>query len=300
MGEIVNHKGVWCEVVQCGWKVRLWHSPKTDQRETLIYPRKLYIPQGDWDDPDIRVVRDDQEGTVLDEERKARIREAKRLENQRVAKTRCRHAIKSHGLRQLLTGTYRENMQDFDRARRDYAAWLRLMRKYVPGFEAVYSFEQQKRGAWHWHAAVQVMPPFFWHKGFMVRSFDFCRRMWQRVVGHDNGTVNVDGHRRGAARRSTGRSLAAVAGYVSKYLTKAVDQAIEGRNMWGRTQGLRAEKSQLVEISEECSIEQAAAMAWDVPAGHRIVRHSVSKNGKFWMLYTEPAVYGDLFGARPV
>lgn len=290
MGEIVQHKGVWCEAVQHGWNVRLWHCPATDQRETLVYPRMLYIPQADWDDPAIQIQRVDQSGTVIEAEQKARQKELDRVKGQARAKTRCRQVIKSHDLRQLLTGTYRENMQDFDRVRRDFAAWLRLMRKHIPSFQAVYAFEPQERGAWHWHAAVKVMPPWFLYKGQMVRSFDFCRRMWQRVVGHDNGTVNVDGHKRGKGPwRSVARSLAAVAGYVSKYLTKAVDAAIEGRNMWGRTQRLSSEKPVVVELPGVLTIEEAASLAWDLPAGHRVVRHSISKDGRYWVLYSEPA-----------
>lgn len=290
MGQIVNHNGIWCEVVQHGWRVRLFHCPGTDQRETMIYPRILYIPQGDWDDPDIQVQEVDQSGTLVDEERKARRKEAERVKGQARAKTRCRVAIKANDLRQLLTGTYRENMTDFDRIRKDFAAWMRLMKKHLPGFKAVFAFEPQKRGAWHWHAAVKVMPPFFWHKGVAVRSFDFCRRMWQRVVGQDNGTVNVDGHHHRSHKGRVGkRSLAAVAGYVSKYLTKAVDKAIEGRNMWGRTQRLPVPKAQFVEISENVPIGEAILLAWDVPPGHVIVRHALSDDQKLWQLYTEPA-----------
>ncbi len=290
MSNMVNRGGVWCEAVQHGWKARVWHCPETDQRETLIYPRMLYIPHGDWDDPDIKVQEVDQSGTLVDEERKARKKEAERIKGQTRAKTKCRHAIKSHSLAQLLTGTYRENMRDFDKVRKDFAAWLRLMRKYHPKFRAVYAFEPQKRGAWHWHAAVEVMPPFFWHKGKAVRSFDFCRRMWQRVVGNDNGTVNVDGHHHRRAKGRVGkRSLAAVAGYVSKYLTKAVDSAIEGRNMWGRTQRLVAPKPYVVELSTDCTIAEAIMAAWHLPDGHRIVRHALSSDGKIWQLYTEPA-----------
>jgi hypothetical protein len=62
--------------------------------------------------------------------------------------------------RHMLTGTYRENMKDFDRMRRDFAAWLRKVRAVVPHFRSVWAFEPQKRGAWHFHATTDALPRF--------------------------------------------------------------------------------------------------------------------------------------------
>lgn len=296
MEQIVNHKGYWCKVVHQGWKVRQWKSEKTGQCETLIYPRKLYVPEGDIDDPAVLVNEIDQSGTLVEEERKEAARKAARVRNKAKAKAKCRHTIKTYALRQLATGTYKENMVDFDRARRDFAAFLRLMRRYIPGFRAVYAFERQDRGAWHWHAAIDKLPPFFVHEGVRLRSFDFVRRMWVRVVGRyegkDNGTVNFDGHNKtklGTPAKWTGnQSLALIAGYVSKYLTKDTEEGIEGRNMWGRTQGITAEKPVTMEFSEPCSLADVIRLAFAVPEGHRIVQHACWGFGKFWRLYTEP------------
>lgn len=293
---LVNHHGYWCSKVHHGWFVRTWKSTVTDQRESLIRPRFLYIPVGDIDDPDTKVERFDQSGTLLEEERKERAREFNRKKAKARAKTKCRHAIKSHDLRQLLTGTYRENMTDFDRVRRDFAAFLRSMKRYIPSFGAVYAFEQQDRGAWHWHAAIHKLPPVIVYKGVPIRSYDFVRRMWLRVVGtwdgKDNGTVNVDGHNKTRvgtpAKWNSKQSLAKIAGYVSKYLTKETDAGIEGRNMWGRTQGLDADKPVTLEFSENVSLCDMISLAFDVPEGHRVVRHWLAPNREAWCLYTEP------------
>jgi len=290
MGQIVNHKGVWCEVHRSGWRLREFHAPDTGQRELLAYKRRLYVPLDDIDNPDTRVESVDQSGTLLDAERLARVREADRARKRGLAKTRCRHAVKSHSLGQLLTGTYRENMTDFDRVRRDAAAFQRLMRKHVAGWRCVVAFEPQKRGAWHWHMAVDRMPVSFLVCGRPVRSYDLVRRMWQRVVGSDNGTVNVDGHVTGKKRHqdARARSLARVAGYLSKYLTKAHGDGVEGRNMWSRSQGLNSVRPVVYDMAEDVDLGELVRLAWHVPAGHRIVRHWCAEDGLTWLLYTEP------------
>lgn len=296
MNDIVNHKGYWCKVHQQGWKIKTWESKLTGQREVMAYPRKIYVPLDDIDNPDTLAVRVDQTDTVFDDERKER---QKLLSEQRArarAKSLCRRRIKSHDLRQMLTGTYLENMIDFDRARRDFAAFLRIMRAHIPGFRAVYAFETQKRGAWHWHCAVDRLPPVIVLRGHPVRSFDFVRRMWLSVTGQwegrPNGTVNVDGHAKTKhglpAKRRPAASLAAIAGYVSKYLTKALGGGIAGRNMWGSTQGLDESKPDLIEITDNVSMADIISMAFACPPGHRVVRHFLSQFGDFWLLYTEP------------
>lgn len=298
MDSIVNHKGYWCKVQQFGWKVRTWHSPATGQRETIIYPRKIYVPLDDTDNSDTHVTMQDQAGTVLDEERKARAKEHARKRERSQAKTRCRHRIKSHGLRMMLTGTYKDNVTDFDRVRKDFKAWVRLMSKFIPNFRAVWAFEKQDRGAWHWHAAVDRLPPFIVVGGYPVRSYAFVRQMWLRVVGTfegmPNGTVNVDGHNKTRlgtpAKWSKTQSLARIAEYVSKYLTKEHGEGLAGRNMWGSSQHLDGDKPVTVEISENVPLYQVIdlALAGGIPYGHRIVNHRLGMFKDFWLLYTEP------------
>lgn len=309
MERIIAHKGYWCKVVQQGWKVRTWESKATGQKEVIVYPRNIYVPQGDIDDPSLLVHEVDQSGTLLEEERKSAAALKARERERSRAKTKCRHRIKSHNLAQMLTGTYLENMVDFNRARSDFAAWLRLVRKYIPGFKAVFAFERQKRGAWHWHCAIERLPPYIVLNELITnadgtktrvkaptRSYAFVRKMWIRVVGkfdgRDNGTVNVDGHSKGTGAGYTrkAQSLAHVAAYVSKYLTKAHEDAIEGRNMWGSTQGLEGEKPVTIVISENCPLYRIMDMLLvdAVPPGHRIVSHQLGRFKDFWLLYTEP------------
>lgn len=291
MDQIVNHKGYWCKKVPWGWKARHFYAEATGQKETILWRNYLYIPQGDIDDPDLKVNEIDQSGTLVDEERKERQRLANKAAGQARAKRKCRHRIKTHNLCQMLTGTYRENMEDFDRVHRDFAAWYRIMRRHIPGFRGVWAFEPQKRGAWHWHMATDRLPKWIDFEGGRVRSFELVRRIWLRVVGDDNGAVNVDGHNRTKfgtpAKRNRQQSLALIAGYVSKYLTKEVADRIDGRNMWGSTQKLETAPPFTMDI-EEMPMADVISALFSLPEGHRVVRHQCNKYGTFWLLYTEP------------
>lgn len=311
MDSIVSHKGYWCKVVHEGWKVRTWRSERTGQAETIVFPRKIYVPLGDFDDPAAMVARLDQSGTVYEQEQKERARQLSKAQERSRAKTKCRHRIKSHDLRQMLTGTYKENMLDFDRARKDFGAFIRLMSKHIKDFAYVCGFEQQERGAWHWHCAVHRMPPFImleqsirckdgsWRKvAVPVRSYAFVRQMWLRVVGSfdgkPNGTVNVDGHNRSARGKfinhKVEQSLARIAGYVSKYLTKDHGDGLSGRQMWVSSQGLDSDKPVVVEIAQNVPLYAVIDLMLvnGVRDGHYVVQHRLGRFKDFWLLYTEP------------
>jgi hypothetical protein len=46
----------------------------------------------------------------------------------------------------------------------------------------------------------------------------------------------------------------------------------------------------------EMPLAALVGIAFEVPAGHRIVRHTIGQFGKFWVLYTEPGE-ADLSGS---
>lgn len=295
MDQYVVHKGVYCQVHEFGWRVRQWTCDATGQRETIAWPRKVYVPLGDIDDPDVLAAEIDQSGTLLGEAREEE-RKLRRLERSRARrKKNCRHRIKSASFTSMLTATYRENMQDFDRMRSDWAKYLRLLSRYIPGFRAVYGFETQERGAWHVHAAIDRLPAWIEFKGQKIRSFKLLRELWHRVVGDDNGNIDVDGHRRTRhgfiGKYGKAESLARLAGYISKYLTKDYGDGVDGRNLWGSTQGLNHSKPVTFDMPEMPLI-QLMELGFYCPDGHRVVRHSVGQFGKFWLLYTEP-IYDD-------
>lgn len=307
MADYAAYRGIWCDVKEYGWRVKDWVSPETGQREIMAWKKTIYVPQGqipvgdaqDSDDPIFAEPPPDQSGTLLEQERLEERRLRNREKNARRAKRGCRYKIKHAGLTSLLTLTYRENMTDFDRMRGDWNLMLRKLTRCMPGFRAVFSFERQDRGAWHCHAAIDKLPTHFMvHEGsgrharlVRVRSWDYLRRCWHAIVGKDNGNIDVDGHRRTRhgvpGKWRSAESLAKLAGYVSKYLTKDHQTGPEGRNRWGSTQGIKLPRPTMIDLPE-MPLHDVIELAFHVPAGHRIVSHRIGQFGKFWALYTEP------------
>jgi len=86
--------------------------------------------------------------------------------------------------------------------------------KLLPKYVAV--AEQQQRGAWHVHIAC---------RGFM--SVLTLRRIWRGIVGADNGNIDLSYRNRGQANPWR------IAGYLSKYIGKAIAQSSPGdRTFW--------------------------------------------------------------------
>jgi hypothetical protein len=228
-------------------------------------------------------------GVDVDLEALERKAEAARAKSQRRAKTNCRWKIKHGAFSSLLTLTYHENMKDFDRMHADLAAFLRIMKREIPGFQAVWAFERQQRGAWHCHMAIHRLQPHYVRRGLKVKSWVLARMAWRRIVGEDGGNIDVDGHC-GKGQGLRKKSLAKLAGYVSKYLTKEWDDnALFGRNMWGSTQGLRVPPSEVIELPQ-CTLLDAITVAFDVPEGHRVASHGVNVERGLWWLFTEPDI----------
>jgi hypothetical protein len=272
-----------CKRVKSGWKVRQWESPVTGQRELLIYPRVLFVPldssgeQGPsnyaaYDGPDIDL-------EML--QRKAE-RSAQKAAGR--ARKSCRQKIKHAGFTQLLTLTYRANQCSLDTMRTDFARWLRIMRRLIPGFRAVYGFERQKRGAWHCHIACDRLPRLMQYKGCKVSSWKVGTAVWRSVV--PSGGLCFVGGRDGRFNRYS--SAGKIAGYVSKYLTKENAQGEDGRRMWDSTQGLTPELPKVFDLPD-MPMADAIAMAFELRPGEVVLKHVLGKYGDMWLLHTEPA-----------
>src|SRR6185369_11334714 len=240
MATIVWHKGMRCEVVRHGWNVRLWESRAARQRELLIYPRKLFIPLDSSGDqgpcPDVAADFLDMPFKVPDIDLDELARKAERSAQKAAARARrnCRHKIKHASFSQMLTLTYRENMGDLTRMRREFAAWLRIMRRLIPGFRCVYGFERQKRGALHVHIACDRLPFLMQYKGCKVQSWKVGTAVWRSVV--PQGGMCFVGGRKGRFNRSA--SAGRIAAYIAGYLTKDNAAGEGGRRMWDSTHGL--------------------------------------------------------------
>jgi hypothetical protein len=137
------------------------------------------------------------------------------------AKVKVRKYCKILGADTLLTLTYRDNEQDLARTKKDLKEFVRRLRKLLPDFSAVAVYEQQERGAYHWHIATAGMPVAFTKTAqdghtYRVKSFDALRAVWRSVTGERGGNIDL------ARRKSNSqRSPAKIASYIAKYIVKA-------------------------------------------------------------------------------
>lgn len=144
-----------------------------------------------------------------------------RSRSSRRARTKVRRLCKAKALTTMVTLTYRDNVTDRARMARDFDVFVKRVRRVVPDFQYVCVFEKQKRGAWHAHIAVPRVLSHYLHKGALVRSYDLLRSLWRGVVGVDGGNVDVSRQKR------LKRSVARLASYLSKYITKGFEDAVD-------------------------------------------------------------------------
>ena len=129
--------------------------------------------------------------------------------NQQRAWSRAKGVIRRNcltiGADHLVTLTYRENVQDRTRGLENMERFHRILKRAGASLQYVTVLEYQKRGAIHFHIAVQ---------GF--QDVRLLRRCWYRIVGNGQGQVNVRGPRPGS-------SPVKLARYLSKYISKDLD-----------------------------------------------------------------------------
>lgn len=161
----------------------------------------------------------------------------------RRAKQRIRWSAKAIGADRMLTLTYRENQTDFVLAKAHLAKFVRMCRERWPSFKYVAVPEQQKRGAWHWHLALQ---------GFV--NIDAVRGFWWRSIGYrvkfseggkpvlldaseTPGNIDVATPRTRGQKRRTWQ-IDRLCAYLSKYMTKAVMGGLDHKASYSVTRGL--------------------------------------------------------------
>lgn len=148
----------------------------------------------------------------------------------RRAKQRVRWLCNELAADRLLTLTYRENVQDRDRVKKDFTRFVRMVRKYEPEWGYVAILEKQDRGAYHVHCAV---------KGF--QKIKVLRKLWYQALGGsgteegDQTPGQIDVTSPNARWGSRGREWKTnrLAAYISKYMHKTFDEtATEKRRYW--------------------------------------------------------------------
>jgi hypothetical protein len=131
----------------------------------------------------------------------------KRDENEdrsvRRARKLLRQRLLASGATYLLTLTYQANVTDLGKANDDLTVFLRRVKRRIPGYVYVAVAERQKRGAWHWHLAVN---------GWQDHAF--LRNTWRSVVGEGNIDIK-------APRAPKGHPRLGLVKYLCKYLSKS-------------------------------------------------------------------------------
>lgn len=157
--------------------------------------------------------------------------EVRREENEkratRRAKTQVRRLTLAGGLTHLLTLTTRRLIRNPEIMWALWERYTRLVREALPQWPFVAVQELQKRGALHVHAAVA---------GY--QDVRLLRRLWLKVLdeyGMGDGAVNV--------RPPRGRSRVKVAQYLTKYISKAMDDGLRdfGGHRYRVSQGIKCE-----------------------------------------------------------
>lgn len=157
------------------------------------------------------------------------------------ARQRVRWLVKAIGADHLLTLSYRQNMQDADRLRRDWQEFVRLVRKRYPHWRYVAVRERQSRGAWHIHAAVV---------GF--QQVDFLRSCWYRVVGFVNDDFgdclamgNVDVQAQPRHKKLSMWKRDHLSNYMTKYLHKDFEQTLKSEKRYWSPRGIVIQKKRV-------------------------------------------------------
>lgn len=166
----------------------------------------------------------------------------------RRAKGVVRRIAKEHRFDYLVTLTSRANQDDYDVALAMLRAFLRVVRRTVPGYACLAVPERQARGAWHWHLAVSG-----W------QNLHLLRHAWGLVCDHylyGGGNVDVKAPKDGGHGQWANHRLA---GYLCKYIVKGMEEdreGLKGRHRYVAPLGLKTWGEFTVTFPGDYSLEE--------------------------------------------
>ncbi|MDW7669384.1 MAG: hypothetical protein SCJ93_11215 [Bacillota bacterium] len=129
------------------------------------------------------------------------------------ARSKLRRIIKCFKLDRFITLTFAENIQDVGQADAEFRKFMKRIRRRFPELKYVAVREFQKRGAVHYHMAVNTFI-----------NQEYLKKIW------GNGHVWIE--------RRTG-SQQQVINYICKYISKHMeDERLKGRHAYLSSQGL--------------------------------------------------------------
>lgn len=219
------------------------------------------------------------------------------------ATTACRRTIKTGRFNEMLTITYRANQTDRALCKKHFKEWVRRMKRALPSFQYCAAVEAQERGAMHVHVATHKLPQHALYKGVKIKAWELGTRIWRDIVGDfpfvgplrpsesfpkiTNGLVFVGGKSKFGSPARRRMSLAQMAAYISKYITKDYAACPMGSNRYSRSDDLTPPKPQKIRFTDY-SMAALVELLFDVPDGHSLVSHRVGYFGDSYWLCTEP------------
>jgi hypothetical protein len=145
----------------------------------------------------------------------------------------------------------------------------------------------------HVHIACHKLPKHAVHKDVKIKGWELGTKIWRSIVGKDNGMCFVGG-RKTPQGRVKQRSIAKVASYVSKYITKDYVDAPDHSSRYSRSHNgngvasmPKAEKIRIWGASLQEMIEMTFQCAEDeIIVSHRLTLESFGE-ARYWLV-TEP------------
>lgn len=232
----------------------------------------------DWSQRKIQTLLDNREKwpDQTEEEREAASLKA----SAQRAKSRVRRLCKVMGADCMLTLTYRANQTDLALCKKHLKEFVRRVNRTIKGFRAVCAFEQQERGAWHVHMAVERVSSSLEYKGVKLKSYNVLRAIWRSVVGDLGGNVDL------SSGKGKNRSPARIAAYLSKYLMKAFEDGDKGSNRWTRFGDVECPKA--IELGSYQSMREGIAAAFSlVDQSADVVNKFLGRWGDVFFLVVE-------------
>lgn len=149
--------------------------------------------------------------------------------NRSIQRAKKNARFKMHGINadRMLTFTTQENIQDRKKAYSNWAKFIRAYKKKFPNipFDFVMVLEKQKRGALHYHVAVN-----------RFHNVLDMRKLWIKIVG-GLGSVNVTKTTKGDVWKR--RDICA---YISKYMLKDMKESPMSKKRFSSSRNIRKPK----------------------------------------------------------
>lgn len=133
----------------------------------------------------------------------------------------------------LLTLTYKENMQDYEKSRKDFKKFvMRLEYNFNISLRYLRVIELQERGAIHFHVII-------FNSEFVNISYNEIYRLWGHGAVHIRKIENLDDV-----------TADKVGNYLGKYLTKSKDIAVN-RKIYTTSRNLKRLEKERIIINDE-------------------------------------------------